>query len=315
MELGPRDRLSQAFWHEERKGRTVTTPQGEAVLLDLRHLGAAKLKERLPLICDLARDFAGIDAVTTAIPVRPAVHYTMGGILVDINTATPLPGLFAAGECSSVGIHGANRLGSNSLAELTVFGRVAGEHAVAFARQAPAAGKGDQARAIEAKALAMLQQKGDGERHATLRAEMAMSMERGCGIYRLGPEMQQTCDTIASLKQRHRGLTLEDRSRVWNTDWIGAIELGYQLDVAEAMAHASLARTESRGAHQRLDGYDKRDDVNFLCHSLAHHQDNAAPRISTQPVKITRSPPGQRAYGALGEQVEAARNKEATTHA
>jgi fumarate reductase flavoprotein subunit len=312
MELGPRDRLSQAFWHEERKGRTVTTPQGEAVLLDLRHLGAAKLKERLPLICDLARDFAGIDAVTTAIPVRPAVHYTMGGILVDINTATPLPGLFAAGECSSVGIHGANRLGSNSLAELTVFGRVAGEHAVAFARQAPAAGKGDQARAIEAKALAMLQQKGEGERHATLRAEMAMSMEKGCGIYRLGPEMQQTCDTIASLKQRHRGLTLEDRSRVWNTDWIGAIELGYQLDVAEAMAHASLARTESRGAHQRLDGYDKRDDVNFLCHSLAHHQDNAAPRISTQPVKITRSPPGQRAYGALGEQVEAARNKEAT---
>jgi fumarate reductase flavoprotein subunit len=106
MELGPRDRLSQAFWHEERKGRTVTTPQGEAVLLDLRHLGRAKLKERLPLICDLAKEFAGIDAATTAIPVRPAVHYTMGGILVDIDTATPLSGLFAAGECSSVGIHG-----------------------------------------------------------------------------------------------------------------------------------------------------------------------------------------------------------------
>ena len=136
---------------------------------------------------------------------------------------------------------------------------------------------------------------------------MATSLERGCGIYRLGPEMQATCDTMASLKQRYQALTLEDSSRVWNTDWIGAIELGYQLDVAEAMAHAALFRTESRGAHQRLDGFDKRDDVNFLCHSLAHYQAGAAPRISTMPVKITRSPPGQRAYGALGEQLEAAR--------
>jgi fumarate reductase flavoprotein subunit len=317
MELGPRDRLSQAFWHEERKGRTVTTPQGEAVLLDLRHLGRAKLQERLPLICDLAKEFAGIDAVTTAIPVRPAVHYTMGGILVDINTATPLPGLFAAGECSSVGIHGANRLGSNSLAELSVFGRVAGEQAAAFARQASAAKSGglakDQAKAVEAKALALLQQKAGGERHAVLRAEMGASMEKGCGIYRLGPEMQETCDTLASLKQRHAALTLEDRSRVWNTDWITAIELGFQLDIAEAMAHAALARTESRGAHQRLDGFDKRDDVNFLCHSLAHYQDGAAPRISTMPVTITRSPPGQRAYGALGEQLEAIRKD--TAHA
>lgn len=311
MELGPRDRLSQAFWQEERKGRTVTTPQGEVVLLDLRHLGAAKLKERLPLICELARSFAGVDPVTAPIPVRPAVHYTMGGILVDINTASPLPGLYAAGECSSVGIHGANRLGSNSLAELTVFGRVAGEQAVAFARGAPAATNTEQARAIEAKALALLQQKGAGERHAAIRIEMAASMEKGCGIYRLGPEMQQTCDTVARLKQRHQALTLEDRSRVWNTDWIGAIELGYQLDVAEAMAHTALARTESRGAHQRLDGYDKRDDVNFLCHSLAYYQEGSAPRIATQPVKITRSPPGQRAYGALGEQLEAAR-KDAT---
>jgi fumarate reductase flavoprotein subunit len=146
-----------------------------------------------------------------------------------------------------------------------------------------------------------------------LRAEMGASMERGCGIYRLGPEMQQTCDTLARLKQRYQALSLEDRSRVWNTDWITAIELGFQLDVAEAMAHSALARTESRGAHQRLDGFDKRDDVNFLCHSLAHYQDGAAPRIATMPVTITRSPPGQRAYGALGEQLEAAR--EGAAHA
>lgn len=311
MELGPRDRLSQAFWHEERKGRTLTTPQGEAVLLDLRHLGRAKLAERLPLICDLARQFAGVDPVTAPIPVRPAVHYTMGGILVDIKTATPLPGLFAAGECSSIGIHGANRLGSNSLAELSVFGRVAGEQAAAFARLAGASRAGDQAKAVEARALALLQQRGGGERHAVLRAEMGASMERGCGIYRLGPEMQATCDTLATLKQRYAAITLEDRSRVWNTDWITAIELGYQLDVAEAMAHAALARTESRGAHQRLDGFDQRDDTNFLCHSLARYQEGAAPRITTMPVTITRSPPGQRAYGALGEQRDAARKEAA----
>lgn len=310
MELGPRDRLSQAFWHEERKGRTVTTPQGEAVLLDLRHLGRAKLQERLPLICDLARQFAGVDAATAAIPVRPAVHYTMGGILVDAHTATPLHGLYAAGECSSVGIHGANRLGSNSLAELLVFGRLAGEQAVSFAQQASAPRRCEPAaKEIEAGALALLNQQGEGERHARIRTEMVAAMEKGCGIYRLGDEMQQTCDSLASLRQRYAAVTLEDRSRAWNTDWFTAIELGFQLDVAQAMAQSSLARTESRGAHQRLDGFDKRDDVNFLCHSLAHHQDAGPPRISWMPVTITRSPPGQRAYGALGEQAEAARKE------
>ena len=309
MELGPRDRLSQAFWQEERRGRTLTTPQGEsAVYLDLRHLGRAKLKERLPLICDLAEEFMGIDPAETPIPVRPAVHYTMGGVLVDIHTASPLAGLFAAGECSSVGIHGANRLGSNSLAELSVFGRVAGEEAVKFAKSAPAVQTGklrDQAKASAAKALELRDQKGGGERHAVLRKEMAATMEKGCGIYRIGSEMQETCDKLAELKQRFRDVTIEDRSAVWNTDWFSAMELGYQLDVAEAMAHSALARRELRGAHQRLDGFEARDDVNFLVHSLAHYREGAAPEISYGPVKITKSPPGQRAYGALGEAIEA----------
>ena len=306
MELGPRDRLSQAFWHEQRNGRTVTTPQGEAVLLDLRHLGRAKIRERLPLISELAEQFMGIDPATAPIPVRPAVHYTMGGILVDIHTASPLAGLFAAGECSSVGIHGANRLGSNSLAELSVFGRVAGEQAAEFARGSSASLRSDQAAAVEAGALALLNQKGEGERHATLRAEMGASMEKGCGIYRLGPEIQDTCDKLAELRRRYAGITLEDKSRAWNTDWITAIELGFQLDVAQAMAHSALARTESRGAHQRLDGFEQRDDANFLRHSLAHYRGAAAPNITYAPVTITKSPPGQRAYGALGDHEEPA---------
>ncbi|MBB4197741.1 fumarate reductase (quinol) flavoprotein subunit [Rhodoblastus sphagnicola] len=311
MELGPRDRLSQAFWQEERKGRTFTTAQGEsAVYLDMRHLGRAKLMERLPLIFGLAEEFMGLDPVTQPIPVRPAVHYTMGGILTDIHTATPLAGLFAAGECSSVGIHGANRLGSNSLGELTVFGHVAGEQAVKFAKGAAAVQPGkvaDQAKASVAKALALRDQKGGGERHAVLRKEMAATMEKGCGIYRLGPEMQATCDKLAELKQRYRDITLEDRSGIWNTDWLSAIELGYQLDVAEAMAHGALERKESRGAHQRLDGFEARDDVKFLAHTLAKYREGAAPEISYGPVKITRLPPGERAYGALGEQLENAR--------
>ena len=310
MELGPRDRLSQAFWHEERKGRTVTTPQGEAVLLDLRHLGSKRIEERLPLICELARNFMGIDPVQSPIPVRPAVHYTMGGILVDIHTASVLPGLFAAGECSSIGIHGANRLGSNSLAELSVFGRVAGEQAAAFAKEAAAVETKtllDRARAAKAQALSLLIRKGQGERHADLRKEMAVSLEKGCGIYRLGDEMQQTCDTLDDLKQRYRHVSIEDNSRAWNTDWISALELGYQLDVAQAMAHSAIARKESRGAHQRLDDYTQRNDVNYLCHSLAHYRDDGVPEITYSPVTITRSPPGHRAYGALGEKLEQAR--------
>ena len=249
-----------------------------------------------------------IDPAEGQIPVRPAVHYTMGGIPTDIRTATSLAGLFAAGECSSVGIHGANRLGSNSLAELFVFGHVAGDEAVKFAKGASAADAGkliEQAKASAAKVLALRDQKGGGERHADLRKEMAVTMEQGCGIYRTAPEMQATCDKLAELKRRYRDITIEDRSSVWNTDWLSALELGYQLEVAEAVALSALMRKESRGAHQRLDGFENRDDANFLAHSLAHYREGAAPEITYGPVKITKSQPAQRAYGALGEALEA----------
>jgi fumarate reductase flavoprotein subunit len=307
MELGPRDRLSQAFWHEERKGRTITTPHGAAVNLDLRRLGARKLRERLPQICELAEHFLGVDPAEKPIPVRPAVHYTMGGILVDINAAAPLAGLFAAGECSSVGIHGANRLGSNSLAELGVFGKVAGTSAATYARTVASSQLSTlerQAKDVECRTVSLIEGDGGTESLAQLRDEMAQSMEAGCGIYRLGPEMQTTCNTIASLKQRFRKLQLSDRSRVWNTEWLSAIELGYQLDVAEAIAHSALNRRESRGAHQRIDGFDKRDDANYLKHTLAHYRADGPPRIDYGPVKITKSPPGKRAYGAEGERLE-----------
>jgi fumarate reductase flavoprotein subunit len=310
MELGPRDRLSQAYWHEKQKGRTIKGPHGDVVHLDLRHLGEKKLRERLPQIYELAVEYLGVDPAKEPIPVLPAVHYTMGGITADGNTAAPLAGLYSVGECSSVGIHGANRLGSNSLTELLVFGKVAGIQAAQHARSVKhgtAATLGALADEARGRALAIVSRTDGNERIATLRKEMARTMEDGCGIYRTASTMQSTCDKLAELKQRYRRVQVDDHSKAWNTDWLLAIELGYLLDVAQAMAHSALERRESRGSHQRLDGFEKRDDVNFLKHTLAYRNGGDAPRITYGPVKITSSPPGTRAYGAAGEKADAER--------
>src|SRR6185369_7628233 len=271
MELGPRDRLSQAFWHEKQKGRTVDGPHGAVVHLDLRHLGEKKLRERLPQIYELAVEYLGVDPAKQPIPVLPAVHYTMGGIVADGKTAAPLAGLYSVGECSSVGIHGANRLGSNSLTELVVFGKTAGEEAARFAHdhgEGPAWSAEAAVRDAVKLAEAATTSRGD-ERIATLRKEMAQAMEDGCGIYRTEATMQLACDKLVELKQRFKRLKLEDTSRAWNTERMTALELGYLLDVAQAMAHSALERRESRGSHQRLDGCTERDDANYLKHSLA----------------------------------------------
>ena len=305
MELGPRDRLSQAFWHEEQKGRTVSTPLGAAVHLDLRQLGAAKIHERLPLITEVAKTFAGVDPVTAPIPVRPAVHYTMGGILCNGETETPLRGLYTAGECSSVGIHGANRLGSNSLAEIVVFGKVAGERAAHYVKAMPAAKTESlrrQAAEVEARLLAMIG-RSQGERVAKIRDEMHEAMEEGVGIYRKAEGMREACAKLAQLRDRYRrGLKLDDRSRVFNTEWLSAIELGFTLEIAEVMAHSAYQRKESRGAHTRLDEYKTRDDAQYLKHTVASRTGDGAPRIDYAPVTITKSPPKARVYGGEGKQ-------------
>ncbi len=317
MELGPRDRLSQAFWHEQQKGRTIDTPQGAAVHLDLRHLGEKKLRERLPQIYELAEEFLGVDPAKTPIPVRPAVHYTMGGIEVSGKCAASLAGLYAVGECASVGIHGANRLGSNSLAELCVFGKVAGEEAARWARLArptalsESASLHNLANSAAQRATRIVKNASGTEHLATLRREMAESMERGCGIYRSGDEMQATCDKLVQLRERFQNVAVTDKSRVFNTEWLLAIELGYQLEVAEAMACSALNRRESRGAHQRVDGFTERDDVNFLKHTLATYAGSQSPAISLSPVTITHLPPAVRAYGAAGEKIEAAAQRKA----
>jgi fumarate reductase flavoprotein subunit len=236
----------------------------------------------------------------------------MGGILADGKTASPLPGLYSVGECSSVGIHGANRLGSNSLTELIVFGKVAGVEAAKFAKSVaisnPAALE-KQAEAAQARALGVVTQSGGKERLAVLRTEMAQSMENGCGIYRLQADMQATCDKLRELRERYKNLKIDDHSKVYNTEWLLAIELGYLLEVAETIVYSALNRKESRGSHQRLEGYEKRDDVNYLKHSLAYYTGDGAPRIEYGDVKITKSKPGTRAYGAAGEKAAAEERK------
>ena len=307
MELGPRDKVSQAFWHERQAGRTVATDRGDAVHLDLRHLGEARIDERLPFIRDLARTYANIDPVHEPLPVRPAVHYTMGGIQTDARTHTAVAGLFAAGECASVGLHGANRLGSNSLAELLVFGRVAGEEAAERARgddAGPEAPLLAQAEANAARWEALRGARGE-ERLADLRRAMATAMEDGVGIQRSPAAMARTAGTLAELRERYRRLGLEDDSRVFNTEWLSAIELGYLLDVAQAMTAAALARRESRGSHQRPEDFPQRDDDSFLCHSLVYHAGADAPRVDWQNVVITRSAPAERHYGGAAQPQQA----------
>ncbi|MCM2448107.1 fumarate reductase (quinol) flavoprotein subunit [Rahnella sp. CG8] len=305
MELGPRDKVSQAFWHEWRAGRTIETPRGDVVYLDLRHLGEKKLRERLPFICELAKAYVGVDPITDPIPVRPTAHYTMGGIETDAQCETRIKGLFAVGECSSVGLHGANRLGSNSLAELVVFGRMAGEKAAERAVEAKDTGNSAaleaQVRDIENRVAALMAQEGD-ESWAAIRDEMGLAMEEGCGIYRTTELMQNTIDKLAELKERFKRVKIQDTSSVFNTDLLYTIELGHGLEVAECMAHSAINRRESRGAHQRLDeGCTERDDVNFLKHTLAFYQPDSAPRLEYGDVKITTLPPAKRVYGGESE--------------
>jgi fumarate reductase flavoprotein subunit len=296
MELGPRDRVSQAFWHEQKKGNAVSTQWGDAMLLDMRHLGEKKINERLPLVRDMSISYMGVDPVTDPVPVRPVVHYMMGGIDTDIRAATSLPGLFAAGECACVSINGANRLGSNSLTELLVFGRRAAVSAIEYLQSgAPAANVGALAAAAQARLRELMQRSGGTETVAGLRKEMMRTMEEHAGIYRSGEGLAAACTRLAELRRRYAGIELHDKTNVYNTDLLQALELGSMLDCAEAVAQSALARQESRGAHQRLD-FAARDDGRFLKHSLAHCRGGDAPRIDYRDVVITKSQPGVRDY-------------------
>lgn len=299
MELGPRDRLSQAFVKEQEKGRTIAGPYGHVVHLDVRHLGEAAIRAKIPFVRELCLKYENIDPIKELIPVRPVVHYMMGGVSTDINGATPLAGLFAAGEAACVSINGANRLGSNSLTELLVFGARAGRAAADFASRQPApsaavlAQAHDEKRRLERELL----HRTDGrERIATLRTEMQKTMEQSVGIYRSGASLAEAAAKLKQLQERFRSVALDDHSRTFNTELESAVELAYMLDVAETMVQCALRREESRGAHQRTD-FPARNDQRYLAHSLALRNSDGSCRVEYLPVTITRWPPAERVYG------------------
>jgi fumarate reductase flavoprotein subunit len=304
MELGPRDRLSQAFWHEQQKGRTISTDYGDVVHLDLRQLGEAKINERLPMVRELSQSYIGVDPVHEPIPVRPVVHYTMGGIDTNIDAATKVDGLFAAGECACVSINGANRLGSNSLTELLVFGTRAGQGAAETAAQGGAGSTDPQAQAAadaaEDRVLQLFRRNDGTESVSGLRRDMNEAMEAGAGIYRSEDSLQVCTDKVQQIRERYANVVLTDKSNVFNTDLIEALELGSMIDVAVAIACSAMQRKESRGSHQRLD-YTERDDATYLKHSLAHYSPKDLPAIDYCDVTITRSQPAERVYGGAEE--------------
>ena len=299
MELGPRDRLSQAFVHEVEKGRTVDTPYGPVVHLDLRHLGAELIDAKLPFVRELCLKYENIDPVHEMVPVRPVVHYAMGGVHTDTNGATSLDGLYAAGEVACVSINGANRLGSNSLPELLVFGARAGRAAAEYASTAPWTDRAAHAQADDERRRLeheLFERPDGGERLADLRDEMHATMEQAAGIFRNGDDLSKAASTLTEIRERLGSAVVEDHSRTFNTERTAVLELSFMLDVAQSIVACALRREESRGAHQRTD-FPARDDERFLAHSLAHLDADGTSRVEYLPVTITRWPPGERVYG------------------
>jgi len=307
MELGPRDRLSQAFVHEHKKGRTTDTPYGPVVHLDLRHLGENLINAKLPFVRELCQKYQNIDPVRELIPVRPVVHYMMGGVSTDINGATPLQGLYAAGEVACVSLNGANRLGSNSLPECLVFGNRAGKDAAEFAASqeigngAVLAQAADEENRLKSE---FLNKTGGRERIATIRTEMQSVIEQSAGIYREEASLREGLHGMMQLQERYQDINLDDRSHTFNTELESALELGFMLDVAQSMVMSALHRTESRGAHQRTD-FPMRNDEKFLAHSLLYRNFDGSSRVEYSPVTITRWPPGERVYGQQAQHPDA----------
>ncbi len=299
MELGPRDRLSQAFMQELAKGRTIDTPYGPVVHLDIRHLGEKVINTKLPFVRELCLKYQNIDPIKELIPVRPVIHYMMGGVHTDINGATPIAGLFAAGEAACVSINGANRLGSNSLTELLVFGARAGKAAAAIASEIDEVSSHIVAQAVDEQRRLERQylNKSDGrEQIATIRDEMQKAMESGAGIYRNGDSLKKSAESLHQLQERFRDVAITDHSHTFNTELTSVLELSFMLDVAETIVQSAIYRTESRGAHQRTD-FPKRDDEKFLAHTMVYRNEDGSSRLDYLPVTITRWPPGERVYG------------------
>jgi succinate dehydrogenase / fumarate reductase flavoprotein subunit len=292
MELASRDVISRAEQTEIDEGRGVNGN----VLLDLRHLGADRILERLHGTRELSMVFAGVDPIYEPIPVRPGAHYHMGGVDTDVWGRTSVEGLYAAGECACVSVHGANRLGGNALMETITYGKRAGYHAADWALshttvEIPPSTETDAERELKA-----LLDRTDGERPWKIRDELAQTMHENFGVFRREDQMQKQGEIVAGLRERYERVVVDDKGEVFNNDLTQALELGFLLDLADSMIVAGIARKESRGAHARPDDYPNRDDENYLKHTLVTLADDGRPQLDWRPVTMTKWQPQERTY-------------------
>ena len=285
MELATRSTVSLAIGQEILEGRGVDG----CVLLDLRHLGRQKILERLPQIRQLSVEFAGVDPIESPIPIRPGAHYQMGGVKTTIQGETAMPGLYAAGECACVSVHGANRLGGNSLLETIVFGRRAGQKAAEHAVTVMPRALSDKAFKQEEARLQNLMDNHGPERAWQVRDALGTVMSTNLGIFRTKQSMTEALQQVREMKARADLVQLQDKGKIFNTDLIQAFELSCLVEIAETIVASALAREESRGAHYRSD-FQKRDDGKWLKHTLATRTSDG-PQLSYAPVTITKFPP------------------------
>jgi succinate dehydrogenase / fumarate reductase flavoprotein subunit len=291
MELASRDVISRAEQTEIDEGRGV---DGN-VLLDMRHLGAEKILERLHGTRELSMVFAGVDPIHEPIPVRPGAHYHMGGVDTDTFGRTSLEGLYAAGECACVSVHGANRLGGNALMETITYGKRAGVHAADWALTHTTVEVPQSAETDAERELRELLDRSDGERPWSIRNELAETMHENFGVFRREDQMRRQGDIIAGLRERYRHVVVEDKGQVFNNDLTQALELEFLLDLAACMIPAGIERKESRGAHARPYDYPDRDDENYMRHTLVRWVDGA-PKLEWKPVTTTKWQPMERTY-------------------
>jgi succinate dehydrogenase / fumarate reductase flavoprotein subunit len=295
MELASRDVVSRAEQTEINEGRGVG-PDGSGIYLDITVVPKKRTLEALREIVNIGKDFAGVDITREPILIRPGQHYIMGGVKTDINGATPVSGLYAAGEVACVSVHGGNRLGANSLLDTLIFGRRAGEHAAARARgmAMPTASDARQ-RSDEAEIDAIIARPKTGKRVSEIKDELGTVMNRHVAVFRDEAGLQVALETVKRLKEEARTAYIDDRGTVFNQDVLGSIELGYMLDAAECTVVAAIERKESRGAQFRTD-FPERDDTQFLKHINTSRDGDDVPHVSYSPVTITQWQPEERKY-------------------
>jgi succinate dehydrogenase / fumarate reductase flavoprotein subunit len=302
IDLAPRDMVSRAIYQEIKEGRGVG-PKRDAIYLDVRHLPRDVIEEKLPDVTEFARVYLGVEPTTEPVPIQPTAHYAMGGIPTNLDgqvvvgeTETPVPGVYAAGECACVSVHGANRLGTNSLLDIVVFGRRGGKHMAGFADDADLPDLPQEHPETPVRELLQaLMNRPEGANAADIRSELQQQMFDLAFVVRTEESLRKMQEILGSLHERFERVYVQDTGKMFNTELMEVVELGFLLDCADALVAAALARDESRGAHYRED-HPLRDDANWLKHSLAYRQEDGSIRLETKPVKMGPYVPMERKY-------------------